>query len=103
MGQHATLNLTGNAQFALDALLGLGGFLQLVVGLLELAVDSLHTLGMLVAAITIDGKEDDDEQGNGATCPKHGLFLGQLLFLGLILCIGDGEFGVELVHLRTGF
>ena len=54
MREHTLLDLTGDAEFTLDALLSLRGLFQLVVGRLQLAVGSLHILRMLVAAIAVE-------------------------------------------------
>ena len=102
VGQHALLYLAGDAQLALDALLGLRSLLKLVVGLLQLRVHRAQRLHVRVAAISVEGEEADDDGCDGSAGDEHRALLGNLLRLGVILGIGDGELGVKLVHLRAG-
>ena len=74
-GHHTHLDITGNAQVALNALLGSSGLLQLVVGrqqflmgLLQLVVRFLQTLGGSQSEYHEDGQcqrdeYDDDDNG----------------------------------------
>ena len=47
-------------------------------------------------------KKNNNQGSNDTSCPEQCLLPGQLLFLGFVLSIGDREFGIKLVHLRTG-
>ena len=58
---------------------------------------------MLIAAVGKDGEEADDDDGDGTAGREQQAVVGQLLFLCLVLGVGNGEFRVELGHLRPGF
>ena len=100
--EHAFLDFTGDAEFTLDALLSLRGLFQLVVGSLQLAVGSLHILRMLVAAVTVEDEEGDDECCDDTTCREHHMIPCQLHLLHIVLSVGEGKLGIELVRLSTG-
>ena len=57
---------------------------------------------MLVAAITVEDEEGDDECCDDTTCREHHMIPCQLHLLHIVLSVGEGEFGIELVRLRTG-
>ena len=108
-GHHALLDVVGDTQLTLDALLGLGGLLELAVSFLEFAVSGLNLLGMLVAAIEVDAEEAEDDDAHGDTSPQAGHvgLLGLLLGFHLRLVFGELQIlvvAVEAVvlHLRRG-
>ena len=80
MGHHAHLNVAGDAELALDALLGGGGGFELVVGILELAVGCLNLLRVLVAAVEDEGHGGDDQGGDDGQ-HGHQQVLGMLALL----------------------
>ena len=56
---------------------------------------------MRVAAVSVEGEESDDDGRDGTAGDEHRALLGNLLLLGVVLGVGDGELGVELIHLRA--
>ena len=109
MGHHAHLNVAGNAQVALYALLGGGGLLQLVVGGLQFLVGGLQLLvGPLQAASRTDAEDDEhgECQNDDAHDDHHQAELLALLLhlhaLLLALQLVDVELGAHLVELVLG-
>ena len=93
-GQHALLDVSGNAQLTLNTLLGLGGGLQLVVGGLQLGVGILQffvgcsqTEGGLTLEQGIDDEEGNDQSQGDSHADKPLVRHFSLLFgyLGLLL------------------
>ena len=101
MRQHALLYLSCNAQLTLDTFLGGSGLLQLVVSLLQLLVHTLQMLQVLLATNSDEQEEGNDENCYHGTCRQHRMVLGQLLFLGVVLSIGQRQLSVKLAHLCT--
>ena len=92
VGHHRHLDVAGNAQLTLYALLGLRGSLQLtvgrlqlLVGILQLLVSLLQALGGLALVEGIEEQEDDcEEQGHQSA---HHLHLRHLRLLACYLCL----------------
>ena len=69
MWNHRHLNVAGNTQLALYALLGSGGLFQLLVGCFQLVVGYRQILHVATATIEVEAEESDDEQPHADGCP----------------------------------
>ena len=56
-------------------------------------------LRVFAAAVTVDGKEGNDNHRNDAACYQHQMLFGQFLLLHLVLSVGNRQFRVKLIHL----
>ena len=80
MRYHRHLDFAGNTQFALNALLGGGGFFKLLVGCLQLIVGHGEILHVAAATVQVDAEKTNDEQTHADGCPK-----GDALYFLLVL------------------